>query len=139
LPVSKYKLLKKKVKEHCVHQAQFCLPTIVLFCPGASKPWLLLNYQWTMLTDKASMVHLQCFFLLETCSKNAEAAENCHIFQFVFFNVLSHTLELHLQRTKLLQSRPEPILRVCAISAFSLHYFGSSVDWQNFVEIKGFP
>jgi hypothetical protein len=37
-----------------------------------------------MLTVKASMFHLQRIFLLETrCSKNAEATENGHIFQFV--------------------------------------------------------
>jgi hypothetical protein len=28
----------------------FCCASIVLFCPGAPKPWLLLSYQWTILT-----------------------------------------------------------------------------------------
>jgi hypothetical protein len=62
----------------------FCLPTIVLFCPGAPKPWVLLSYQWTMFTVKTSMFHLQCIFVLETLyNKNVEAAENGHIFQFM--------------------------------------------------------
>jgi hypothetical protein len=54
----------------------FCCPTIVLFGPDASKPWLLLNYQWTRLTVDAAMFHLQSIILSETfCGKNAEAAE----------------------------------------------------------------
>jgi hypothetical protein len=61
-----------------------CHLTILLFCSGAHKPWLSFSYQWTMVIVKASMVHLQCIFVLETWNgKNAEAAENCHIFQFV--------------------------------------------------------
>jgi hypothetical protein len=36
-----------------------------------------------MLTVKASLFHFQCIILSETCSgKNAEAAENNHIFNF---------------------------------------------------------
>jgi hypothetical protein len=77
----------------------FCLPTIVLFCPGVPKPWLLLSYQWTMLTVKTSMFHLQCIFLSETCD-NKNAAENGHIFPFlsVFQRSVTHSrvaLEAH--------------------------------------------
>jgi hypothetical protein len=37
-----------------------------------------------MLSVKASMFHLQCIFFLKTLwNKNAEAAENDHIFQFM--------------------------------------------------------
>jgi hypothetical protein len=62
----------------------FCLPAILLFCPGAPKPWLLLSYQRTMLTVKALMFHLQCIFVFKTlCNKNVEAAESGHIFQFM--------------------------------------------------------
>jgi hypothetical protein len=54
-----------------------------MFCPGAPKPWLLLCYQWTVLTVKISMFRLQCIIMSETCcSKNAEAAENGQIFHF---------------------------------------------------------
>jgi hypothetical protein len=61
----------------------FSRPITMLFGPGAPKPWLLLSYQWTMLTGKASMFLLQCIILSETrCGKNAEAAENVHIFHF---------------------------------------------------------
>jgi hypothetical protein len=37
----------------------FSRPTIVLLCPGAPIPWLLLSYQWTVFTVKASMFQLQ--------------------------------------------------------------------------------
>jgi hypothetical protein len=58
--------------------------SVMVFCPDAPKPWLLLSYQWTMFFKHASMFHLQCIFLSETCcSKNAEAAESGHIFPFV--------------------------------------------------------
>jgi hypothetical protein len=58
-----------------------------------------------MLTVEASMFHLQSIILSETfCGKNAEAAENRHIFQFLsVFNALSHTPELNVEHTKLLQ------------------------------------
>jgi hypothetical protein len=56
----------------------------MLFGPGAPKPWLLVSYKWTMLPVKASMFLLQCIILSEThCGKNAEAAENGHIFQLL--------------------------------------------------------
>jgi hypothetical protein len=53
-----------------------------------------------MLTVNTSMFHLQCFFLPETCRKNAEAAENGHIFYFlsVFQRSVTHSrvaLEAH--------------------------------------------
>jgi hypothetical protein len=69
------------------------------------------------LTVKASMFHLLCIILSETCcGKNAEAAENGKIFQIIsIFNTLSHTPELHVQHTKLLQSRPESAVCLCAI------------------------
>jgi hypothetical protein len=59
-------------------------PTIVLLCLGALKHWLLFSNKWTILTVKASMFHLLCIILSETlCDKNAEAAENGHIFKLV--------------------------------------------------------
>jgi hypothetical protein len=78
-----------------------------------------------MLPAKASMFHLQCIFLSETCwSENVEAAENGHIFPLLaFFNALPHTPELHAKRTKLLQSRPEPVVCMCAVSAYLLALF----------------
>jgi hypothetical protein len=95
-----YKLLKKS-QGTLYSSLSFCRPTIVMFCPGAPEPWFLLNYQLTMLTIKASMVHLQCIIFSETCSgKNAEAAENGHICHFV---ALSSTPELHKQHAKLSQ------------------------------------
>jgi hypothetical protein len=72
----------------------FGLPTIMLFCPGAPKPGLLLSYQWPTLTVKTSMFHLQCIVLSKTCcSKNAEAAENGHAFYFlsVFQRSVTHS------------------------------------------------
>jgi hypothetical protein len=48
-----------------------------------------------MLAVKASMVHLQCIILSEICcSKNAEAAENCHIFQLesIFQRSVTHSI-----------------------------------------------
>jgi hypothetical protein len=53
----------------------------VFFRPGAHKPW---QYQWTTLTAEASMFHFQSIFFSKTfCGKNAEAAENLHIFQLL--------------------------------------------------------
>jgi hypothetical protein len=44
-----------------------------------------------MFKVKASMIHLQCIIFSETCyGKNAEAAENGHIFHFV--NVLQRSV-----------------------------------------------
>jgi hypothetical protein len=74
------KLLKNSEGTLCPADC-FSSSTIVLFCLGAPKHCLLLSYRWSMLTVKASMFHLQCIILSETCcDKNAEAAENCHIF-----------------------------------------------------------
>jgi hypothetical protein len=51
----------------------------VLFHPGAPKPFVLLSYQRTILTVKASMFDLQWIILFETClGKNAEAAKRAH-------------------------------------------------------------
>jgi hypothetical protein len=77
-----------------------------------------------MLTAKASMFHLLCIFLLETCSKNAEVAENGDIFQFmsIFQRSVTH-FRVALEHTKPLQSRPEPVVCVCALSAFKLALF----------------
>jgi hypothetical protein len=67
-----------------------------------------------MLKVKDSMIYLQCITFSETCSrKNAEAAENGHIFHFV--SVFPSTPELHKQHTKPLQSWPESAACVCAI------------------------
>jgi hypothetical protein len=74
------------------------------------KPWLLLSYQWTMLTVKVSMFHLQCIILSETfCDKNAEAAENGHI-----FNALS---VIHSRVLRGVNQAIEIKAGVCAISA----------------------
>jgi hypothetical protein len=64
----------------------FCCPTIVMFCPCAPKPWFLLSYQCT-----------------SSCGKNADAAENGHIFfmSWVFCNALSPAREVQVQHTKL--------------------------------------
>jgi hypothetical protein len=57
----------------------FFRPTIVMFHPGAPKPWLLLSYKRKGLTVKTSMFYLQSFILSGTCcSKNAEAAKISH-------------------------------------------------------------
>jgi hypothetical protein len=95
------KLLKKKSRNTMSRRLTFCLPTIMLFCSGAPKPWLVLSYQWTMLTVETSMFHLQCIFLSEICcSKKKKAAENGHIFHFlsVFQRSVTHSrvaLEAH--------------------------------------------
>jgi hypothetical protein len=69
---------------HLSKRLSFSRPTTMLFGPGAPKLWLLVSYQWTMLPVKASMFLLQCIILSETCcGKNAEAAENGHIFQLL--------------------------------------------------------
>jgi hypothetical protein len=44
------KLLKRMSRNALSSRFSFCCPTIVLFCPGAPKPWLLLSYQRTVLT-----------------------------------------------------------------------------------------
>jgi hypothetical protein len=73
-----------------------------------------------MWTGKASMFYLQCVILSKTyCGKIAEAAENSRFFRLVlFFNALTHNLELLVQHIKPLQSRPESAVGVCAIPAF---------------------
>jgi hypothetical protein len=62
-------------------------------------PWLLLSYQWKMLTVKTSMFLLQRIILSETCcGRNAEAAENGHIlFKLVsvFQSSLTHSRVAH--------------------------------------------
>jgi hypothetical protein len=100
----------------------FCCLTIVLFRPGARKPWLLLSYQWAMLTVEASMFHLQSIILSETfCGKNAEEAlaENENICQHL--NVFQRSVtDSRIERgahQKPLQSRQESAVCVCAISA----------------------
>jgi hypothetical protein len=83
-PAKQSKLLKNSQGTLCPAGFSFCLPTTVLCCLGAPQPWLSLSCQWIKLTVKALMLHLQCVILSETCcGKNAEAAENCHIFQLV--------------------------------------------------------
>jgi hypothetical protein len=65
------------------------------------------------------MFHLQSIILSEICcGKNAEAAENGHIFKLLsVFNAQSHRPELNVEQTKLLQSRPKSVVCVCPISA----------------------
>jgi hypothetical protein len=123
----------------------FCLPTIMLFCPGVPKPWLLLSYQWTTLTVKTSMFHLQCIIMSETCcSKNAESAEISHIFHFlsVFQRSVTHSrvaLGAHLAvtikaRVCCVRVRSFSIL-VCIILAVASIYkiFGKSRVFPNFI------
>jgi hypothetical protein len=73
----------KKSRNTLSSRLSFCCPTIMLFCPGAPTPCPLLSYQWTMLTVKVSLFHLQSIILSETfCDKNTEAAENGQLFKF---------------------------------------------------------
>jgi hypothetical protein len=55
--------------------------------------------------SQASMFHLQCVILSETCwGKNAEAAGKVLFFNLkAIFTALSQTLELHIQHIKPLQ------------------------------------
>jgi hypothetical protein len=55
-----------------------------------------------------------------SCGKNAQAAENVHIFQLVSVFQLSvtHPRELRVQHAKLSQPRPESAECVFAIAAF---------------------
>jgi hypothetical protein len=64
----------KQSRNTLCSRVSLCHPTIVLFGPGAHKPWLLLSYQWTMLA-----VELQCF----TCSASLCQKLNDNNFQLV--------------------------------------------------------
>jgi hypothetical protein len=123
-----YKLIKKKSRNTVSRRLNFCLPTIKLFCPGAPKPWLLLSYQWTMSTVKLSMFHLQCTFLSEMCfSKNAEAAENCHIFLFlsVFQRSVTHSrVAIDAHQAVLIKAK------VCCVCVCTVSAFWFALFWQ---------
>jgi hypothetical protein len=93
----------------------------MLFFPGAPMPWLLLSYQWKMLTVKASMFHLQCIVLSEIyCGKNAEAAENGHIFQpmNIFQHSVTYSRAAKLCSTPSHYNQAWSLLWASAISAF---------------------
>jgi hypothetical protein len=117
-----YTLLKKVQEVTVSIRLSFCRSIIVLFCPG-----FYLSYQWTMFKKE-----FQCF----TCNasfgqkldvtnmpRHQKTVKN--VFKGAFRNVLSHTLELHLQHTKPLPSRLEAIKAgVCCVH---VHNFSISV------------
>jgi hypothetical protein len=94
-----------------------------------------------MLTVEASMFHLQSIILSETfCGKNAEAAENGHIFQLVSVFQCSVTLQIWTWSIPSRCNQGWSLL--CAwvlLQLYVLHCFGISVDLQNLVKIKGVP
>jgi hypothetical protein len=122
----------------------FCCPTIVLFCPGAPKPCFFIELP-------VGNGNCQCFrvsstvhhFVKNFIGKNAEAAENGHIFQLVrvFKSFVIHS-RFDMQHTKdcilsliieaLWAHQAVPIkTRVCCVGVCnfsSLHCFGGSVD-----------
>jgi hypothetical protein len=91
---------------------------VVFFCPGVPKSWLLLSYQWTMLTVKVSTFLLPNVILSETCGKNAESAITSHMFQLVgFCNAMSHTPKLHMPHIKPVTNKAGVwCVRVCNFS-----------------------
>jgi hypothetical protein len=116
----------KKVKEHCVQEAQFLSSNhhVVL-------PWCAQALAFIELPVDNVKSRFQCFicsasFCQKLVAKNAKVAENGHIVtSWTFFNALSHIPKLYLKHTKLLQSRPEAVLCTCAVSAFWFALF-----WQ---------
>jgi hypothetical protein len=118
---------------------------IVLFCPGAPNPWLLLSYQWTILTVKTlKLFHLQPIIICQklAVAKMLKQQKKNSIFNLsAFFNDLSHAPEMNVQHAKLLQSMPESAVCVCCnfsiLHNYSLHCFGLRVDLQNLLKNWG--
>jgi hypothetical protein len=83
----------QKVKDQCVQQAQFLSfnhHVFLIFCPVAPKPWLLLSYQWTMLTVK-----IQCFVCsASVCQKLvvAKMLRQQKMYLFIFFRLCPRNL-----------------------------------------------
>jgi hypothetical protein len=74
------------------------------------------------------MFLLQCITLSESCcAKNAEVAENGHIFQLVSIFQNSRTQDLRMQHTKIIKTGVCSV-RVCNFKHSSSHCFGGSVD-----------
>jgi hypothetical protein len=134
----------KKVKEHSTVQwagsVSVFQPRCSLIFPSCClalvhpKPWLSLNYQWTMFTVKASAVHIFCQNL--AVAKSLREQKLVIVFNsWAFFHAQSRAAHQDVTiRT-----------RVCCVWACNfrmkstLQCSGSSVDLQNLVKIKGVP
>jgi hypothetical protein len=123
---------QKKSRNTLFIRLSFCCSTIVLFCPGAPMPWLLLSYQWTMLTVKTLMFHSQCIIWL--LWQKWGSIKQSYVSPLERFSTLCHALQAVTTMAKSL------CFVLCACVEFqhsSLHRFGRSVDLHYLVKIKG--
>jgi hypothetical protein len=115
-------------------------PTIVLFSPGASKPWLVLSHYWIQLTVKTSMFYLQRTILSEICC-GTNAGQKVKFFNLWGFSTLCHTLQNCMSSTLSRYNQGEVCyVPVCNFPVLAyLHCFGSTVNLQNLLKIKSVP
>jgi hypothetical protein len=114
----------------------------MLFCTCAPNFWLLLSFQFDNINSQGLNVSLSVHRFVTNLLwwKCWGSRKQTHFKSRAFFNALSHTPVFCMCSTPSRYIKGWSLLCACVqFQRFSLHCFGSSVDLQNLVKIKGVP